>query len=67
MRTARSRTGTAPPSHSKTSPSIGTTSRATASLIELKYHFNGKENAKKFCYAYKNVAMMTKNEEKNSR
>ena len=33
---------------------------------ELKYHFNGKEDAKKFFYLYENVVMKNKTEEKKA-
>ena len=37
-----------------------------ASLSELKYHFNGKENTKKFSYVYENVVMKTKTDEERA-
>ena len=37
-----------------------------ASLSELKYHFSGKEDAKKFFYVYENVVMKTKTEEEEA-
>ena len=41
---------------------IATPSRAITSPRELKYHFSGKEDAKKFFYVYENVDMKTKTE-----
>ena len=37
-----------------------------ASPSELKYHFNGKEDAKKLFYVYENVVMKNKTEEEKS-
>ena len=37
-----------------------------ASPSELKYHFNGKEDAKKFFYVYENVIMKNKIEEERA-
>ena len=55
-----------PPYTTKNYQNIGTTSRAMASPSEPKYHFNGKEDAKKFFYAYENVVMKTKAEEEKA-
>ena len=37
-----------------------------ASFSELKYHLNGKEDAKKFFYVYKNVVMKNKTEKEEA-
>ena len=50
----------------KTTYNIDTPSRAMASPRELKYHFSGKEDAKKFFYVYESVGMKTKIEEEKA-
>ena len=50
----------------KSTPNIGTSSRAMASPSDLKYHFSGKEDAKKFFYVYENVVMKNKTEEEKA-
>ena len=54
------------PTKPKTTPNIGTTSRAMAYPSELKYHFSGKEDAKNFFYVYGNTVMKTKTEEEKA-
>ena len=41
-------------------------SKAMVSPSELKYHFNGKEDSKKFFYAYENFVMKNKTEEEKA-
>ena len=50
-----------PPTHN-----IGTSSRAMVPPSELKYHFNGKKDAKKFFYVSENVVMKSKTEEEKA-
>ena len=58
---------TAPlPTQPKTTPNIGTPSRAIASPSEMKYHFNGKKDAKKFFCVYENIVMKTITEEEKA-
>lgn len=45
--------------------SISTTRKATSSLIELKYHFSCKEDAKKILYLYEFLFVKNDNEEEN--
>ena len=57
---------TPPPSPPKTTLNIGTPSRAMASPSELKYHFNVKEDAKKFFYVHENVVLKNKIEKEKA-
>ena len=58
--------GTAPPLHTPELLQHWYPQQGMASLSQLKYHFNAKENTKRFFNVYENVVMKTKTDEEKA-